>query len=252
MIQAINNYQFAQRKLISNLTGYYKFNNVGGATDYSLSPRNINAIMGAPLFEDGKLGLCCTFNAQQTGFRSPNIPPKYKFDSGDGITPLPFSISFWMKIASNSVSTNGYIFGLTGSISQWVVQYITTVNNISYNTLRFMKQDSGLNKKRFISLPKDTLPLNEWIFITITDSGIGTEKIYVNGVLKNTEITDNGYVSFLSGNPYGIGISAQAQANYNGFFFPGSLDDIAIFKDYILTIDDIGWIYNNGNGNEII
>lgn len=252
-----NSQQFGQRKLLQKIHCYYKFNeNILGAKDFARNPFNISATMGSPLFENGKLGNCCTFNRQQTGFRSPNGHIKLNMDSGDQITPLPFSISFWMKISSNDVPTSGMIFGLIGRTGtakdQWYIQYRTTVSNVSYNMLSFVKVDGGANKYRRIDLDKNVLPLNEWIFIAITDNGIGTEKIYVNGTLVVTNIVDNGYVSFLTGVPYGSCISALSAANYVGQFFPGSLDDIAIFKDYILSKDDIDWLYNSGNGNEII
>ncbi len=257
MRQVVNNYQFAQRKLTHKLTCYYKFNEtVAFAKDYAPNPVNIGAVMGSPIYENGKLGLCCTFNTNQTGYRSPNGHRKLNMDSGDGFTPLPFSISFWMKISSNDIPTYGMIFGLIGRTGtakdQWYVQYRTTVSNVSYNMLSFVKVDGGINKSRRIDLPENSLPIGEWIFVVITDDGIGTENIFINGSLVSSNILDNGYVSFLTSTPYGSCISALSAANYTGQFFPGSLDDIAIFKDYILSKDDIDWLYNSGNGNEII
>jgi len=254
----INNYNFAQRKLISKLQGYYKFNeDLLVAKNYSNSAGTIGTKAGNPVYGQGKLGLCCTFNNQQTGYRSPNGHLNYNFDSGDGIKILPFSISFWMNLASVRPvnDTQGMIFGLigrTGSAKdQWFVQYPTTVSNVVYEKLKFVKVDGGLGKTRAITA-EINLPFNEWIFVTITDNGIGEEKIYINGQEISTSISDNGYITFLSGTPYGSCISMLSAANYTNVFFPGSLDDIAIFKDYILTKDDIDWLYNNGDGNEII
>lgn len=254
----INNYNFAQRKLRSRLQGYYKFNeNLLGAKNYASSTGTLGAKAGNPIYETGKLGMGCKFNNQQTGYRSPNGHLHYNFDSGDGITVLPFSISFWMNLASvrPTNNTQGMVFGLIGRTGgakdQWYVQYPTTVSNVVYEKLRFVKVDGGLGKTRIITA-EVTLPFDEWLFITITDKGIGSEKIYVNGQEVTLNITDNGYVTFLSGTPYGTCISMLSAANYSGVFFPGSLDDIAIFKDYILTKDDIDWLYNNGSGNEII
>lgn len=243
---------------MGKLQGYYKFNeSLSVAKNYSNSAGTIGTKAGNPTFEQGKLGTCCTFNNQQTGFRAPNGHLNYNFDSGDGQTILPFSISFWMNLASIRPvnNTQGIIFGLIGrsgtSKDQWFVQYPTTVSNVVHEKLKFVKVDGGLNKSRIITA-EISLPFDEWIFISITDNGIGTEKIYINGQEVSISIADNGYVTFLSGTPYGSCISMLSAANYTGCFFPGSLDDIAIFKDYILTKDDIDWLYNDGNGNEII
>jgi len=254
----INNYNFAQRKLKSKLQGYYKFNeNLSVAKNYASSGGTIGAKAGNPIYQVGKLGMGCNFNDQQTGYRSPNGHLHYNFDSGDGTTILPFSISFWMNLASERPvnDTQGMVFGLIGRTGgakdQWYVQYPTTVSNVVYEKLRFVKVDGGLGKTRIITATV-TLPLDEWLFVSITDSGTGHEKIYINGQEVPTDISDNGYVTFLSGTPYGAAISMLSAANYAGFFFPGALDDIAIFKDYILSPDDIGWLYNNGNGNELL
>lgn len=257
----VNYLHFTQRKpYLQNLIGYFKFDDASKKCYDSVRKIKLYAQGGRPVFEEGKVGLCCTFNNQQTGYRSSGNWKYYDMDSGDGVTPAPFSIGCWLKIASPANrpvnNTNGYIFGLYGETgvarARYYLQFRTTVGGVSYEDFRFVKKDGELNTFRYVKLDF-SLPYDEWVFIMCTDEGIGTEKIYVNGVEKPVIVTDTGYVSMInSTTPYGPAISSTAAANYVDNFFPGSIDEIMIFKYRALSPEDILDIYNNGNGKSLL
>lgn len=252
---------FTQRKLyLQNLIGYFKFDDATLKTYDSINKISIGVQLGAPVIEEGKVGLCCTFNNQQTGFRASGNWLLYDMNSGDGVTPAPFSIGCWLKIASPANrpvnNTNGHIFGLIGRTGgakdQYYAQYRTTIGNIVYEDFRFVKVDGERNTVRAVKLDF-SLPYDEWVFVMYVDSGIGTEKIYVNGEEKPILITDNGYVSMInSTTPYGPAISALSAGNYVSYFFPGSIDEIMIFKYRALPPEDILDIYNYGEGKDLL
>lgn len=256
MIGGLKNYTFSQRKrYLKYVLAYYKFDEeLNYAKDYK-NRYNITARSGTQTWENGKVGKSITFNSDKSGFR---VSSPYNFQMLNSTNTIPFSISVWVKLADTipTADTKGYVFGLlgqTGSTKNHYVLSIPASQSSTNRKVQFVKLDNINTVKSRKILCDVSLPFNEWILITYTDTGIvGEEKIYINNTLMtNIIVTDTGYAKF-SGTPYGVGISMHSIANYANHYFPGSLDELVIFKNYALTIEDIIEIYNDGYGVNLL
>lgn len=256
MIGALKNYTFSQRKrYLKYVLAYYKFDEeLDYAKDYK-NGYNLMARVGTQTWENRKVGKSITFNSNQSGFRASS---PFSFQMLNSTNTIPFSISVWVKLADTipTSGTKGYLFGLLGQTGSTKHHYLLSIPASQSSTnrkVRFEKFDNINTAKSRKILCDVSLPFNEWILITYTDTGIvGEEKIYINNTLMtNIIVTDTGYEKF-SGRPYGVGISMHSIANYSNLYFPGSLDELVIFKNYALTIEDIIEIYNDGYGVNLL
>jgi hypothetical protein len=81
--------------------------------------------------------------------------------------------------------------------------------------------------------------LNQWYFLTATDTG-SVQKLYVNGILMNTQNTNTGAIF---GNDSDIWIGEITNNYVSSTAFDGIIDDVRIYN-YALSAEDVGKLYN--------
>ncbi len=96
----------------------------------------------------------------------------------------------------------------------------------------------GINNTH-INLSVSTISLNQWSHIAFSYDG-ATLKIYVNGILKGSQV---GVITLNSGNS-GISIGDSNQANGYWYPFNGKLDDIALWNR-ALSSEELQKVYNS-------
>ena len=127
---------------------------------------------GATINNSGKIGKCYSFDGSDDRVYANNI----------SLSNSAMSACCWVKL--NSITNNNYpyIFALGSNTSGTGIQIGLSV----------WKSDSKLHLVGNGSEPSSgyTPPLNTWIHLCITISGAST-KLYVNGVLTNTQTNAN-------------------------------------------------------------
>jgi len=143
--------------------------------------------------------------------------------------PSNITVSSWFKAPSNSTGTiirnRGSGFGLSlasGTVNTYVYQ--ATGSNLGTST-------------------STTYGNNLWHNAIMTYDGTAI-KIYIDGILKNSQIGTGTGTIYCSGNALGIG----RDADYSGSYFNGQIDDVRIYN-YALTSEQVKQIYNGGAVN---
>ena len=238
----IYNYARTQKQIIEDMNGgapatssksmigYWKFDEGSGTTvnNSGNGGSALNGTLGtgpsAPTWSnDGKFNKALNFNGVNNYIQG---------STSSLLKPTNITISAWAK-TSDSKSTQfigGY--GNTGVLGYWLgagsSKFVFSVGNGSSN-----KQLSS----NFTSND------NNWHHVVGTYDG-STQKIFVDGNLKNTYTAVTGDISygtlangFLIGNTEGLN-SAR--------FWSGSIDDVKIYN-YALTDDEVKQDYNQGS-----
>ncbi len=182
---------------------------------------------GATYTANGKLNGAVTFDGT-----SDNI------DTGDSISGTAVSFAFWMKPSTNtdSIITKGASRGSA-----------TTRNlDIFGNGTDLVWVAS--NGSSYLWTAQTPFPsLGQWHYVVATWDGTtsanGT-KLYLNGVLVDSQ-TSTGTTLADTFNLY-LGGAVNST-----FFYTGQLDDVRVYNRS-LTNSEISYLYNNGNGREIL
>jgi hypothetical protein len=184
--------------------------------------------------------------------------------TGYATTPAPvidtsrnFTVSAWVKLDRNdsyktAVSADG------GRNSSFALQYVADVQRWAF-TLPRVDAD-GWTATRIIS--SSTPVLGVWTHLTgVYDSGAGTAKLYVNGVLEGQA---GGATAFTATGPFAIGRAKTTGIPCDQW--PGSLYDVRVWDRALSDIeaaaladpvnaanqsrDNTGhWLFNEGNGS---
>ena len=235
----------------SGLVAWWPFN--GNAIDESVNT-NDGTVNGATLTTDrfGNSNSAYYFNVSHWSFGSGGddiyIPYNPTFNFSD------FTVSSWVKRVSGGSTID--------SPNQWLSiirrsQYgystpngetwgLDIGNGASVNgPLLYggVVEQSPSPAPGFQCLPSQTVPLNQWSFITMTYS-LKTISLYIDGLLvcstTNTGITIN-----TVGNS-GISIGLSDQANGHWGPFDGKIDDIGIWNRALTQIE-ITALFNSSN-----
>ncbi|MEI7981839.1 MAG: FISUMP domain-containing protein, partial [Bacteroidota bacterium] len=212
------------------LVAYYPFN--GNANDES-GNWNIGNNNGATLTLD----------------RFGNQNAAYEFNGIDNYISLPstinitdnISISFWIKsiVVDNATWPYGTFVidrDICGENRDWSVG-IGNGGKIQFNT--------GKIESHNVLTSSSDVNSDNWYYITIIrDAQNGLKKIYINGILNQSDLFDN--EPFLN-NYINIYIGACVCQPWTHSFFKGSLDDIRIYS-HVLTEAEIQQLYLETNG----
>ena len=198
-----------------------------------------------------------------------NITPVVAANSIDGINGKALSFTgtqYYLKdqdISADVFSFNIWIYR-TAAVSAYENVFSTT-NRDAKNTDFHMYFDYGAayygsGKLNFYcTIPsgctgevcnnrvgmQKLLPINAWSMITVTiNTTAGVGKIYYNGVLENTSVSYN--VGDMCNMSRGLVIGRYTTSA--NFLNNAYLDEFYLWKDYILTDDDVKSLYLNGKG----
>jgi len=201
------------------LVGYWDFNEGSGNILYDKSGNNnYGKILGAT-WTSGKSGYALEFNGVsdyvdlgETSFLS-------------GATEA--TVSLWIKLADYPIYREEYrMFELGtyyGSSPNTILLYIRP----NTNDIIFLVNNN-------ISVKGGVIPLNEWVHIVGTFKGGDYTKIYVDGTLKDTEMT------FVPNSLNNENMSTKIGGSVFGsnYYFKGAIDDVRIYN-YALSTDEI-------------
>ena len=164
------------------------------------------------------------------------------FDGGDEFISIAdnanlggmseLSISFWIKIDGDNISTGDVIIDKGHSDT-----YQIKIN--SSNRLQIFVNGDNMSSNN------DSVLHNIWnhIVFTYDSSGSGEGKIYVNGSLDKTD-------SSFSGSAIGDNSNVLKIGNHqtSSKFYVGNIDEVAIWND-VLTATEVAQIYNTNKAN---
>lgn len=238
-------YLFGDNKsLLSNLVGYYKFeNDVVDST--GLLP---TATATGTDFISGKVNQAIRFNASTDRVDIPDTT-LLSFTSGGG-ADIPFSISTWVYFTSFNSGGNWIINkrDATSGGDEW--QMYRSAFNAGINFVKFDRNSNSIYQA--IVTSQGALSLNTWYHMVFTDNGSKTNagmKVYLNGVSQTPTIDNAGVYTGMNN---GTSITRMGLNSWNlsspTLAHQGYLDEIAIWKDRVLTQTEVSFLYNSGNG----
>ena len=191
----------------------------GNANDQS-SYANHAQVNGAVLTQD-------RFNFSNRALYFDGIQSSLRAENGAQLNTAHTTISLWVKV--NQLPAQGEVFLLShgGWQERWKISLpghgkpVFTTN--SAGGIKDMDTDSV------------SLPVGEWRHLVMVHDG-SNDKIYVNGVLKNSKAATGALNNTTK--PFGMGFDPIDATNY----FNGSLDEIMVF-DTALTETQISALY---------
>lgn len=205
--------------------GFYKFE----ADGYdSGTEAHDGTQVGSISIVAGKSGNCAHFDGS-TGYY--NLGNDIRLDGATS-----FSINFWIKPdALPFVGSQGvYARGSVSNRSPWI--YGTNNNSRISMLFDTVTGGSADGNKAIPGITQD-----EWQMITFTWDGTNVRG-YRNGAESSTtDITVGSTLVDTDGSNY-IGKVTTNPA------LVGSLDELRIYKDYVLSEDEIAYLYNNPSG----
>jgi len=171
----------------------------------------------------------------------------FSFDGVNDYVELPrqmfevindFSVSFWIK--GNGTSTIS-IFGNQFDTSGFRVDYL------SNNKIFFRYFVSGGGSVDLTSI--GTVARGDWAFITVTKDSVNGGKIYINGVLDNSDTITTDVNYFNPNFAYPVVGTVQTAAFTRYFYFDGLIDEVGLFNT-VKTASEVTELYNSGSGKQ--
>jgi prepilin-type N-terminal cleavage/methylation domain-containing protein len=212
-----------RNSLILNIVGEWKFDDLSEAKDSAIILDSWGTVNSGTL--DTNLGAADTTDKLRLGAECVSGKCLY-FDGTDDYVSIPqnatldfgtksFSIGAWVnKKVNNSfivMDNNSSVIKLAASSTASIYLRDSTASNV-------------LNPNGTTSLKNDT-----WYYIVGVRDGT-TSKIYVNGVLDNTPVTNASFGSINSLDHWHIGVSGITGADDHGAYFNGYVDDVRIYN----------------------
>lgn len=216
----------------ANLVAYYKLD--VNSNDFSGNAHNgiDTAISYVSL---GKVGNSAIFNGT-TSFIS--VPQSVDFDFSTSVSDIPFSISFWLYVSNTNLR---YVIARGISINN--LQFDCSINpNFSFWLY------SGTAPNYIGKIIQEAQSLNVWQHFAVTYDGSSTIeglKLYKNGILKATDNFNNGYIK-MNQNTDSLIIGKRSYGTTTSFY-NGRQDELYIWKNRILTPNEILDAFNLGN-----
>lgn len=203
---------------------------------------------GTNIVDSGSLAMNATLTNSTANLNTVSgvIGSALKFDGVNDYARVPtnayinsskFSISFWMKKQSGAIAyfITRWGYGISGTPTQWAVIWDTGgIFEI------YFRHGTVLDGYTYCpALNVNTVDTN-WHHVVYTHDatvGNGVSKIYVDSVLNVTKNHTTGPI-YNNGNHY-IDIGGSPSA-----YFPGSLDQIKIYNNDVLTQSEVNDLFN--------
>ena len=230
---------FSQQSINSDLVVHYRFdNNFEDSSGNSFHATN----QGSILSEDrhGNSNSAAYFNGIDSYIDLPNE---------DDLKPnMPFTISFWIKYASDDYQ-NQEVFELSYEENRNSGVYFNSeigTNNLAINIANGAYNYVSFARKSFVS--SNSIELNSWKNISVVVNNPSDMKIYsdCNETGGNYSGTANNLVY---SNTNGVLGKRQRDLNSNPNFFNGYIDDFKIW-DRALSSEEISSLCKNLSNNQ--
>ena len=224
-------------------TSLYAVYNGESNTNDSFGSNNGTA-QGGLTYTAGKIGNAFTFNGTNAYVSLPN-------NSFNSLTN-DFSVSFWMNLTNSHSADGGQLFSniqTSIGISTYFGFQIGFYNNQIYFTVGSNTGNSTAST-RLISNALSGY-IGTWVHVTCTHKQSTGYKIYVNGVLNNS---NNGTYNpvYTTNHTPSIGAQYTIYATPNlAYKLNGSMDALSVWNKE-LTQSEITELYNSGNGAQYI
>lgn len=229
--QIVSLYQSGQltRKVVSNqdLLGYWAMNEGKGETvgDSSGKQNNGNLVSGS--WTSGKRGGATSLNGT-SNYIYVSTSTDFEIKS---VSQEPFTVSAWVK-PTQSPADSQSIFSI-GTTDFNSISMALDLDEKLYLVASNNGSSWGINNKS-----TNSVPLNQWSFVTFTRSVAGLYTYYINGVDAGGSFT-NASDLFVNANSVKIGAHYR---NLAGYYFGGLLDDIRIYNR-VLSVTEIQNLY---------
>lgn len=201
----------------------------------------VNAYNGtgtAITYATGKVSNAAVFNGTSSFI---SIADQNVFSFTDGTNDKPFSISMWVKYTGTGV---GWLINKRdASNSEWqLMKYLGKLQCVL-----FSENSNAIYKVSEIAF---TPIAGTTYYFTVTYSGTGYPKIYINTVLQSTTNTTVGTYTKMSNTTAPVILGKAGW--FSGFYFNGSQDAVHIFSQE-LTPTEIANLFNFENaGGQLI
>jgi len=227
--------------LTNNLVAYYNLNS--DATD--LINANNGTLIGSPSFNSGVQGNSIDF-MNDTTLRYFTNTDSDNFSFTNGITDIPFSISFWV-----------YPYVIGGSQFHVITtkRGLSSGDNAEYQILigtsgEVQVQLFSTSSANYLISQKGTVLANQWSHVAVTYDGLGIAsglKIYLNSIGSGLPNTAGTYVKMIN-TPYKNYFGIASQTITQDRKLKGKLDEFAVWKNRVLTQAEVNKLYNGGLG----
>ena len=205
---------------------------------------NNGTAVGGLTYGSGKIGNAFQFNGSNSYVSLPN-------NSFNSLTN-DFSVSFWMNLTNSHSVNGGQLFSniqTSIGISTYFGFQIGFYNNQIYFTVG-SNTGTSTASTRLISNALSGY-IGTWVHVTCTHKQSTGYKIYVNGVLNNS---NNGTYNpvYTTNHTPSIGAQYSIYATPNlAYKLNGSMDALSVWNKE-LTQSEITELYNSGNGAQYI
>ena len=219
------------KPLPANLVAYYPLN--GSAADVTGNGNN-GSLQGSPTFVSGLFGA----QAISLNGSSQYVTVPYAADLGNINN---WTVSAWVNLGSSPSATSGILGTRFGSDNTY---------DLKLNGNSGVHSDIG-NGGSWLNTTADanstTINSSTWYYVTETVTSGGSYAIYLNGsVISSGTGTFTGTPLLMkSSESMGIG------EDYNGEYFKGSLQNVAVFNQ-ALSASQVAVLYSNGVGAGIL
>jgi hypothetical protein len=244
MIQFFPNTIKSKINLLPNLVAYWNFD--GNGTD---SVSGITPILQTNVTYNNVsiLGTSAAVIATNAILRYADRDD-FSFVNSSDTGDVPFSISCWVFFTVFSFTGNWLINkrDATSGGDEWQLMYFE-----SRLTLRKFQFNTNSIVQRVLS-PTNPFALNTWYHIVATDKGTANfndMNLYINGVnVSNVKENSGGTYTRMNNGPSTLGMmNANWDPNFQ-FRHQGRLDEVAIWKNRELTLEEVTYLYNAGAG----
>jgi hypothetical protein len=230
--------------LLQNLVAYWNFNGSG-----------VDSVSGiTPILETGvtynNSSILGTSASTTTNTSILRYAHRNDFNFTNGINDLPFSVSFWVYFTSFNTVGNFLINKRNNTTGGDEYQIVYNASNQTLSIFKFQFNNNSILQGA--RTPPNFFNINTWYHISITDGGTASFNdinIYVNSVnATNTRVNLNGTYTRMNNGTSSLGMF---NANWNPVVDArhlGRLDEVTIWKNRVLTQEEISFIYNNGAG----
>ncbi|MFZ2038530.1 MAG: LamG-like jellyroll fold domain-containing protein [Minisyncoccia bacterium] len=215
----------------SNLTVSYKFNDGALTTDYTDNGNTLTNNNTVTSTSSGMSGYGANFVRSSNQYFS-----KASGFSSFQPTTNVFTVSVWVKLATQSGANEYYIFDTDGSVDNYPIRMEIASNKL-YTAVT-------TNTNHNINGGTATFLADTWYNIVLVGDGNYMHN-YVNGVEDATAVAYSGSMETITNISIGNKKDPQQSTTYA---FNGIIDELNFFKDRALTAEEVSDMYNTGNG----
>jgi hypothetical protein len=174
------------------------------------------------------------------------------FSFTDGVSDLPFSVSFWANFT-------GYNSGITGGA--WFFSKRSDSTNVEWQIMNYQNEfsvslfSSGGNSNILYAILSYPPPIGSWHHYAVTYDGSATFagiKIYIDGVSQTLTNTSAGTYTGMVNGTQDLNIGSRSWQPSAGSFW-GKMDETHVWKNRELTAAEVTDIYTTElAGNSIL